>query len=145
MIEHRIQTQIDINAPAARVWALLSDFDGMQSWNPFIKSILGSLAQGARLSVRITPPGKSGMRFKPKVLSVRPERELRWLGHLFVSGIFEGEHYFLLEPIWEHRTHLTHGEIFSGVLVGLLSNTLSSTKAGFEAMNAALKQQAEQK
>jgi hypothetical protein len=40
---------------------------------------------------------------------------------------------------------LTHGEKFSGLLVGLLSNTLSSTKAGFEAVNVALKRQAEQK
>jgi hypothetical protein len=40
---------------------------------------------------------------------------------------------------------LTHGEKFFGLLVGLLSNTLSSTKAGFEAVNVALKRQAEQK
>jgi hypothetical protein len=145
MFERRIETEIEINAPAARVWALLTDFDGMGSWNPFIRSISGTLAQGARLSVRIVPPGKSGMRFKPTVISVRPERELRWLGHLFVPGIFDGEHYFLLEPIGEQRTRLTQGEKFSGVLLGLLSGTLSATKAGFQAMNMAVKLQAEQK
>jgi hypothetical protein len=145
-MEHRIETGIDINAPAARVWALLIDFDGMRSWNPFIKSISGNAAPGARLSVRIALPGKSGMRFKPQVLSVRPERELRWLGHLLVPGIFDGEHYFVLEPIDEHRTHLAHGEKFSGLLVGLVRSMLSSIlKAGYEAMNVALKQQAEQK
>ncbi len=85
------------------------------------------------------------MRFRPTILSVRPERELRWLGHLFVPGIFDGEHYFLLEPIEEQRTRLTQGENFTGLLVALLSSTLSSTKAGFEAMNMALKLQAEQK
>jgi hypothetical protein len=146
MIEHRIETKIDINAPATRVWALLIDFDGMQSWNKFIKSISGSLAPGARLSFRITLPGKSGMRFKAQILSVRPERELRWSGHLFVPGIFDGEHYFVLESIDEHQTRLTHGEKFSGLLVGLVRSTLSTTlKAAYEAMNVALKQQAEQK
>jgi hypothetical protein len=100
--------------------------------------------QGARLSVYIVPPGKSGMRFKPTVLSVRPERELRWLGHLFFAGIFDGEHYFLLEPIGESRTRLTQGEKFSGLLVGPLSGTLSATESGFKAMNTALKLQAEQ-
>jgi hypothetical protein len=85
------------------------------------------------------------MRFKPTVLSVRPERELRWLGHLFVPGIVDGEHYFLLEPIGEHRTRLTQGEKFSGLLVVLLGGMLSSTKEGFEAMNTALKLQAERK
>jgi hypothetical protein len=29
---------------------------------------------------------------------VQPERELRWLGHFIVSGIFDGEHYFVLDP-----------------------------------------------
>jgi hypothetical protein len=91
MVERRIETDIDINAPAARVWALLTDFARMPSWNPFIKSISGNLAQGARLSVHIAPPGSSGMRFKPTILSIRPERELCWLGHPFVSGIFDGE------------------------------------------------------
>lgn len=84
------------------------------------------------------------MRFKPTVLSARPERELRWLGHILFSGIFDGEHYFLLEPVGERRTRLRQGEKFSGLLIGLLSGTLSATEAGFKAMNAALKQQVEQ-
>jgi hypothetical protein len=116
----------------------------MPSWNPFIKSISGNLAQGARLSVHIVPPGSSGMHFKPTILTVRPERELRWLGHLFVPGIFDGEHYFLLEPIENDRTRFTQSEKFSGLLVGLLGGTLATTSTGFKAMNTALKQQAEQ-
>jgi hypothetical protein len=143
MTERRIETDIEINAPAARVWALLTDFARMPSWNPFIQSISGNLAEGARLSVRIVPPGQSGMRFNPTVLAVRPEREFRWLGHLLIAGIFDGEHYFLLEPIGNGRTRLTQGEKFSGLLVGLLSGVLPATEAGFKAMNAALKQQAE--
>lgn len=143
MVERRIETNIEINAPAARIWALLTDFARMPSWNPFIKSVSGNLAQGARLSVYIAPPGKSGMRFKPTVLTVRPERELRWLGHLLIPGVFDGEHYFLLEPVGEGKTRLTQGEKFSGLLVGLLSGTLSATEAGFKAMNTALKREAE--
>ena len=144
MAERRIETDIEINAPVSQVWALLTDFARMPSWNPFIKSISGNLAQGARLSVHIVPPGSSGMHFKPTILTVRPERELRWLGHLFVPGIFDGEHYFLLEPIEKNRTRFTKSEKFSGLLVGLLGGTLATTSAGFKAMNTALKQQAEQ-
>lgn len=145
MTERLIETAIEIDAPPSRVWTLLTDFARMPAWNPFIKSISGSLMQGARLSVYIVPPGKSGLRFKPTVLSVRPERELRWLGHVLFAGIFDGEHYFLLEPIGENRTKLKQGEKFSGLLVGLLSGTLSATEAGFKGMNTALKQQAERK
>ena len=143
MVERRFETNIEINAPAVRIWALLTDFARMSSWNPFIKSISGNLAQGDRLSVYIAPPGKAGMRFKPTVLTVRPERELRWLGHLLIPGVFDGEHHFLLEPIGDGRTRLMQGERFSGLLVGLLSGTLSATEAGFKAMNTALKREAE--
>jgi hypothetical protein len=144
MAERRIETGIQIDAPAKRVWALLTDFARFPDWNPFIKSISGVLTPGSRLSVHIAPPGKAGMRFKPTVLTVHPERELRWKGKLLIPGIFDGEHYLLLDPIGESRTRLTHGENFSGFLVTALSATLSATEGGFNAMNVALKQQAEQ-
>lgn len=143
MAERRIETEVEIGAPAARVWATLTDFARMPSWNPFITSISGTLVPGARLSVTIAPPGKSGMRFSPTVLAVRPDCELRWLGHLFIPGIFDGEHYFLLEPIGTGRTRFTQGEKFSGLLVGPLSGMLAATAAGFNAMNTALKREAE--
>lgn len=143
MARHHIETVIDIDAPCSRIWAILTDFDRMPSWNPFIRAISGSLAPGARLSVVIAPPGKSGMRFKPAVVSVVPERELRWLGRLFVPGVFDGEHYFLLESIPDNRTRLRQGENFSGFLVGFVSGALAATEEGFKAMNSALKREAE--
>jgi hypothetical protein len=143
MTERRIETEIEIDAPAARVWSILTDFARMPTWNPFIRSASGNLTRGARLSIYVEPPGKRGMRFEPTVLLVRHERELRWLGHLLFTGIFDGEHYFLLEPIENNRTRLRQGETFSGLLVGFLGGTLSATEAGFKAMNTALKRQAE--
>ncbi len=98
----------------------------MSSWNPFITSISGELKPGAKLSLQVTPPGKPAMRFRPTVLAVRPQRELRWRGKLLVAGIFDGEHYFMLEPVGERRTRPVHGENFSGVLVGPLSGMLAA-------------------
>jgi len=145
MAERRIETRIVIETPTSRVWALLTDFPGMPAWNPFIRAIAGELATGARLSVTIAPPGRSAMRFKPTITAFAPSRELRWLGHLFVPGIFDGEHYFLLDAIGDGRTRVTHGELFSGLLVGFLGRALDATEAGFNAMNAALKLKAEQR
>lgn len=142
MAEHRIETRIDINAPPSRVWALLTDFAAMSSWNPFIRSISGELKEDARLSVLIAPPGKSGMRFRPTVLAVRPEQELRWKGRFLIPGLLDGEHYFMVEPI-ATGVRFTHGELFSGILVGLMRNSLSATEEGFKAMNMALKERAE--
>jgi len=126
-----------------RVWAILTDFAHMPSWNPFIRSVSREATNGARPSILVSPPGKRAMRFTPIVLSVRPNRELRWQGRLFVKKLFDGERYFLLEPRNERATRFVQGEYFSGLLVGPLSGVLPATRMGFEAMNVALKQLAE--
>lgn len=66
-----------------------------------------------------------------------------WLGDLLVPGVFDGEHCFLPDVVAQNRTRLTHGENFSGLLVGLLGSALSATKASFENMNIALEEEAE--
>jgi hypothetical protein len=78
MARHHFETAIQIEASAARVWAILTDFPRMPSWNPFILSIAG-------------------------------------------------------EPV------------FSALLVSLARRTLTATKTGFDAMNSALKREAERK
>lgn len=137
-------TDIEIAAPAARVWRHLTDFAGYPRWNPFIRRAAGTLRPGARLRVYIQPPGGRGMEFRPTVLACEPERELRWRGRLFVPGLFDGEHRFSIEPLTEGRVRFVHRECFSGVLVPLLWRTLDrDTRLGFEAMNAVLKARAE--
>ena len=145
MGEHRIETTVEIKASPETVWAVLTDFDSMPSWNPFMTSISGTLSVGARLVVRIVPPGKAGMTFKPTILAVHANRELRWLGHFLLPGLFDGEHYFLISPLDAKTTRLSQGEKFSGVLVGLLLGALSATEQGFVEMNAALKRKAEER
>lgn len=141
-----ISTEILIDAPPVRVWAVLADFAAYAAWNPFMPEIYGMLQAGTRLRVRIVPPGSSGMTFRPRLLTVTPEKELRWRGHLLVPGLFDGEHRFLLEPAdGGQRTLLRHGESFSGLLLPVIfsARAQAATRAGFEAMNAALKRRAE--
>ena len=116
----------------------------MPAWNPFIRSIQGALTPGRRLAVEIAPPGKSKIALKPKLLKVEPERELRWLGGLPIPGLFEGEHSFMLDRTAE-GTRFHHAERFSGMLAGLIMRgaMADATRQGFEAMNLALKQEAE--
>ena len=83
------------------------------------------------------------MTFRPTVLCVAPERELRWLGRLIVPGLFDGEHRFLIEPLEAGRSRFIQSERFSGLLVPLAGGGLEKTAAGFEQMNVALKHDAE--
>ena len=137
-------TEIDINASGERVWRVLTDFGAYREWNPFITSISGQVRRGARLKVRVQPPGGRGMTFRPTVLAADPDRELRWVGRLLLPGIFEGEHAFLITPLENGRVRLRQQETFRGLLVPLLRRLLDGqTRAGFEAMNRALKERAE--
>jgi hypothetical protein len=140
-----LRTEIEIQATAERVWQLLTDFPSFPQWNPFIRKASGNIRVGERLEVNIQPSGASGMTFRPTVLKAEPNRELRWLGHLLISGLFDGEHIFTIEPLGEGRVRFTQREVFTGLLVPLFARGLDTdTRRGFEEMNQALKARAEQ-
>lgn len=137
-----LSTTIDIDASPEDVWRVLTDFEHYSEWNPFMR-VTGRPNEGARLVVDLTPPGGRGVQFRPTVTHVDHGRELRWLGHLFVPGLYDGEHRFTLDARGG-GTRLTHAESFGGVLAGLVNRFVGdSTARGFEAMNTALKTQVE--
>ena len=139
-----LRTETEIEAPVEHVWEVLTDFASYHQWNPFIRSISGQPVPRERLEVRLEPPGGRGMTFKPKVLNAEPNRELRWLGHLLVPGLFDGEHSFTIQPLEENRTRFIQREAFKGLLVPLFARSLdNNTRRGFEEMNRALKERAE--
>ncbi|MGD0462120.1 MAG: SRPBCC domain-containing protein [Tepidisphaeraceae bacterium] len=142
----QIDTEISIDAPANRIWTILTDFAHFQDWNPFITHIEGQPQRGARLTVTIQPPDSKAMRFRPVVLKAEPGQELRWLGHLLLPGLFDGEHVFSIEPTGEKKVLFRQSEQFGGLLVPLLWGKMGDkTRRGFEAMNEAIKQIAESK
>jgi len=139
-----INTEITIDAPAEAVWSELADTDAHSEWNPFIRSFSGVLEVGNRLEVTVQPEGKSPMSFTPTVLVSEEARELRWVGRLGFQGIFDGEHFFILEANDNGTTTFRHGERFSGMLAYALFPLIGAdTAKGFEAMNRALKERVE--
>jgi hypothetical protein len=138
-----IHTEIAIARPAAAVWAILADIGRWPEWNPFATA-RGRLAVGERLEVEIRPPGQKPMTFRPRIVTLDPGVELRWLGHLGVPGLFDGEHGFRIEPAGEDACRFAHFEAFKGLLVTpLLWLAGDATRRGFESMNEALKARAE--
>lgn len=138
-----LRTEIEIDAPPSAVWSVLADFASYRDWNPFIGRVTGELRADARLEVLICPPDGREMTFRPRIVRVDPERELRWLGHFLVRGLFDGEHFFRLERLPDGRTRFVHGENFTGLLVKPLTGLLTKTARGFVFMNQALKRRVE--
>ena len=84
------------------------------------------------------------MTIHPVLIRVIPGRELRWRGHLFVRGLFDGEHVFEIRPQGDGTFLFVQHEYFSGLLIPLLENMLKTdTARGFAGMNEALKARAE--
>jgi len=137
-----IETTTTIAADPERVWGVLTDIESYPAWNPFIVGGSGEFRKGERVALKMQPPGGGEMTFRPTVLEAERARKLRWLGRLLVPGIFDGEHWFSLEPV-EAGTLLTQGERFTGLLPRFMGGTLARTERGFESLNAALKERAE--
>ena len=144
MVEVRSET--DISAAPEAVWRVLTDLRRFGEWNPFIREASGDLCVGGTVRVRvqtslsIPPVFLVSPIFRATVLSCKPNRELRWLGHFVTPRFAEGEHWFLLEDAGEGRTRFAQREIFAGILPGLFAKALRrETLRGFQAMNEALK------
>jgi hypothetical protein len=139
-----IRTSVEIKGEPEEVWDVLVDFDAHPRWDPFVTRISGTPAVGERLEVTTQPIGGKAMDFRPTVLAARPGREFRWIGHLWFPGIFDGEHAFEIDRLEDGKVRFTQSERFRGVFVPFLSRMLDrGTKAGFEALNGALKERVE--
>ncbi len=138
-----IHVSTDIAAPVEIVWAQLSAVSEYAEWNPFITMFRGELVVGNQLEIRIAPPGGRAMTFRPTVTEVDEGERLEWLGRLGLPGVFDGRHSFHLGALGDDRTRLTQAEEFGGLLVPLMGGVLQRTRAGFAAMNEAIRLRSE--
>lgn len=138
-----IATEIEIDAPARRVWDILTDFPSYPEWNRFLPKVKGKAAAGTWIRFVFEMPRGVRVPALASVLKVETDKELRWAGG--VKGLFRAEHYFLIEPIDDSRLRFRHGEIFTGVMVPLAWRPVLARGGPsiYEEMNVALKQRAE--
>jgi len=134
-----LHASADIDAPAERVWSVVTDFARYPEWNPFIVRAAGEQRVGARLEVTIRAPDVRAVTFRPRVLDVEPGRLIRWKGQLWLPGLFDGRHALSVEPLDEGRSRFTTHEEVSGILVPVLGKVMRASQQGFEQMAEALR------
>jgi hypothetical protein len=140
-----VRTEIDIDAPVSRIWEILVDLDRYEEWNPFIVRAKGRIRPGATFSV--SPRTKIGKQvtYVPQVTDYHEGREFTWTGEFYHRLFALGDHSFCLIPLADGRIRLEHDERIYGVgavLVWLIGK--GQIRAGFEAMNLAVKRRAEE-
>lgn len=135
-----LHTELVINAPPERVWQGLMISPAIP---PALREAIRERKVGRPLKVPMSSGGRS-VTLTVTLLTVEPPREIRWKGHLWVPGLFDGEHIFEIRQETGGKNMLIQSENFSGLLVPLFSRTLEETKKNFESKNAAIKDLAEQ-
>jgi len=131
---------IEIDAPLATVWRVLSDFDAYPQWNPLL-SFDGEPIEGRRIGMRVALAGKK-LRVPVTLTRVRADEELAWQGG--PKLLMAGDHYFRISAIDADRTRLVQGEAFSGLGVPVIYRALRGALDKLYAdSNVAIKARAE--
>src|SRR5262249_23598337 len=97
-----------VNAPVARVWAILVDASRYAEWNPAIIGIGGSFAAGERFTARVRLGNGATRSVSMTVTQFDPFSRMEWTGGLPL-GLFVGRRLFTLAPrdgLTEFRMHL---------------------------------------
>lgn len=141
----QIHAEIDIAAPAERVWRLLTDFAAFPRWNPFIREASGALRPGAPLLVRLRLGGRL-VTLRPTLSKVEPHRELRWLARQKIPRLFDVERIFIIQPRGESRVRFIQHEDCTGLLTPLILGfgLEEDIRRGYDRLNLAIKALAEE-
>lgn len=132
-----------IDAPPARVWAVLADTAAYPEWNPFVRALRGPLVEGGQIEVELQLPGRELQTLTPRLITVEPGRSFTWLGNVGPRGVLDGRHSFTVEPDGA-GSRLVHAERLSGLLVPAFRGMLTgATPEAFTAMNEALRERAQ--
>jgi hypothetical protein len=132
---------IQITAPPARVWAVLTDLGSYKDWNPLFREASGQIEVGQRIRLRSVHPANGRMMtVKPTITAAEPAKELAWVSRL--PGIISGEHRFTLTEA-DGGTSLVQSESFGGLLASTSGKTLAKAELSFRSLNEAIKERAE--
>ncbi len=142
-IKKEVCSSVDIHASDKQVWQILTDFPSYPQWNPYIRQASGEIKVGAQIYIfNRSSDTAAGMAFRPTILTVTPGRELRWLGYVYVPGLFDGEHVFTIQLLDDTHVHFMQCETFSGI--GTVIDAQDTNIQGdFQGMNLALKGRSE--
>jgi len=138
-----LRFEVEIAAPVAHVYGVLTDFRSYEEWNPFLTSVSGKLAVGQKLAVEMSLPEGRTYELTPEVTQVAENAELRWRSRYLSPSLLEVEHFFQLSERPLGVTRVVQGQNFSGFLLRFAGNALTLSARGSVYLNLALKKRAE--
>ena len=140
-----IKTEIEISAPPAKVWKIITDINKWQEWSPIINVSQGSTSVGSELTIIMMgkEKGKDGPKYNPVITELKQHDSFRWRAHMLAGFVFTNDKIFKLEQT-KTGTRITHIETFKGLLAPIFCDRMEKgVPPMLNAMNKALKDQVE--
>lgn len=128
---------VEIAAPIAKVWALISDAKELVRWNSTVTSLQGEIAVGSKLELRVPISPRT---FTPRVTELNPPQRMVWSDGF--APMFLGVRTFTLSAI-PNGTRFEMREVFSGLMLPLIRGSLPDFGPPFEQWAKDLKSAAE--
>lgn len=138
MLIYRATTTIQ--APADRIWQILTTASDYPLWDPSAIKIEGTIAAGQKITAytKLSPDRA----FPVTITHFEPPAKMVWQGGMPL-GLFKGERTFTLSPNQNGTIQFTVQEQFSGLLLPLMRRTIPDMTQTFEQFAAGLKAWAE--
>ena len=135
----RFTASIEINAPADRIWTILTDAKSYPSWNSTVDKVDGEIAAGQKVTVyaKATP----GRAFPLKVSTFEPATRMIWSGGMPL-GLFTGARTYTLTPKGK-AVSFTMTEEFTGLMAPLITRSIPDLQPAFDAFARDLQKAAE--
>jgi len=138
-IEYSASCQID--APPARVWAILTNAAGYGDWNPEIVGIDGQFALGERITARVRIGSGAIRRVPMRVTALDAPSLMEWTGGLPL-GLFVGRRTFTVTPADRGANFRLHLRM-SGPLARMIGKSVGDRQPEVDSFAAGLKAHAE--
>lgn len=134
------QASTRIDAPASKVWALLTDVARWTAWNSTVTQVEGTVAPGSKVTVHAkVSPGRA---FPVRVAELVPNARMVWKAGMPL-GLFTGTRTFTLKEAGPDVTVFDMHEEFVGLLAPLIGRSIPDLQPAFDEFAACLKRAAE--
>lgn len=129
-----------IEAPAGKVWSVLSDAQAWPGWDSGVEQVRGTIATSEKITIRVR--AAAGRAFPVKVTALEPPHRLVFTGGMPL-GLFKGVRTYSLSENADGATIFTMREEYTGPLLGLIWKSIPDLGPSFAQFAEGLKKEVE--
>ncbi len=138
-----INHNIEIDAPASAVWAVITDFDRYSQWNPFVVSARSSLKPGEPIDMKVKLLGPV-QRQVEIILDVQEGQGFSYCMKPFPLGALSSVRSHRISDLGNGRCQYSSHFELKGWMMPLIRGLMrGALQRGFDGMSTAIKQRAE--